>query len=215
MAQVNIVNVTSILPFTINGAVTTSNQDIIDVPADKLYKVNTILIANVDGTNAADDFIDYARGPDFNVTKSMYRMAKLAALDKDDPKAQKFLENYGWLLNEFWSTHPNGKYKYENVGLSENLTLTGDIFKGIFSDAFNWAAVFLTAGTTLPEKIAIQQGVNLTNRQLIKNMAARSYNVTLGKAAPTLNKIPKIPINPKKIKDVLNENILNIKNQIK
>ena len=54
MAQVNIVNVTSILPFTINGAVTTSNQDIIDVPADKLYKVNTILIANVDGTNAAD-----------------------------------------------------------------------------------------------------------------------------------------------------------------
>ena len=54
MASVNIVNVTSILPFTINGAVTTSNQDIIDVPADKLYKVNTILIANIDGTNAAD-----------------------------------------------------------------------------------------------------------------------------------------------------------------
>ena len=157
-----------------------------------------------DGTNAADDFIDYARGPDFNVTKSMYRMAKLAALDKDDPKAQKFLENYGWLLNEFWSTHPNGKYKYENVGLSENLTLTGDIFKGIFSDAFNWAAVFLTAGTTLPEKIAIQQGVNLTNRQLIKNMAARSYNVTLGKAAPTLNKIPKIPINPKSYTSTMN-----------
>lgn len=54
MATVNIVNVTSILPFTINGAVTTSNQDIIDVPADKLYKVNTILISNIDGTNAAN-----------------------------------------------------------------------------------------------------------------------------------------------------------------
>ena len=54
MATVNIVNVTSILPFTINGAVTTSPADIIDVPSDKLYKVNTILIANVDGTNAAD-----------------------------------------------------------------------------------------------------------------------------------------------------------------
>jgi len=54
MATVNIVNVTSILPFTINGVVTTSPADIIDVPADKLYKVNTILIANVDGTNAAD-----------------------------------------------------------------------------------------------------------------------------------------------------------------
>ena len=53
MASVNIVNVTSILPFTINGAVTTSATDIIDVPADKLYKVNTIIIANIDGTNSA------------------------------------------------------------------------------------------------------------------------------------------------------------------
>ena len=32
MAQVNIVNVTSILPFTINGSVTTSLVDVIDVP---------------------------------------------------------------------------------------------------------------------------------------------------------------------------------------
>ena len=54
MATPNIVNVTSITPFTINGAVTTSNQDIIDVAADKVYKLNTILIANIDGTNAAN-----------------------------------------------------------------------------------------------------------------------------------------------------------------
>ena len=54
MATVNIVNVTSITPFTINGSATTSATDIIDVPADKLYKINTILIANIDGTNAAD-----------------------------------------------------------------------------------------------------------------------------------------------------------------
>jgi len=54
MATPNIVNVTSITPFTINGVVTTSLVDIIDVPADKVYKINTILIANVDGTNAAD-----------------------------------------------------------------------------------------------------------------------------------------------------------------
>tara|TARA_R110001592_G_C12632915_1_gene699374 strand:- start:155 stop:520 length:366 start_codon:yes stop_codon:yes gene_type:complete len=53
MATVNIVNVTSILPFTLNGAVTTSAVNIIDVPADKLQKVNTIIIANIDGTNAA------------------------------------------------------------------------------------------------------------------------------------------------------------------
>jgi len=54
MATPNIVNVTSITPFTINGAVTTSEVNVIDVPADKAYKINTILIANVDGTNAAD-----------------------------------------------------------------------------------------------------------------------------------------------------------------
>ncbi len=54
MATPNIVNVTSITPFTINGAVTTSAVNVIDVPADKLYKINTILIANIDGSSAAD-----------------------------------------------------------------------------------------------------------------------------------------------------------------
>ena len=54
MAAVNIVNVTSINGFTINGVVTTSAVNVIDVPADVLYKVNTIIIANIDGTSAAD-----------------------------------------------------------------------------------------------------------------------------------------------------------------
>ena len=49
MAAVNLVNVTSINGFNICGAVTTSATDIIDVPADKLYKINTIIISNVDG----------------------------------------------------------------------------------------------------------------------------------------------------------------------
>jgi hypothetical protein len=40
-------------------AVTTSATDVIDVPADKLYKINTILIANIDGTNAADISVEY------------------------------------------------------------------------------------------------------------------------------------------------------------
>lgn len=54
MATPNLVNVSSVTPFTIAGAVTTSATDVIDVPADKAYKINTIIIANVDGTNAAD-----------------------------------------------------------------------------------------------------------------------------------------------------------------
>jgi hypothetical protein len=54
MATPNLVNVTSVTPFLINGSVTTSNVDVIDVPADKVYKINTIVIANIDGTNSAD-----------------------------------------------------------------------------------------------------------------------------------------------------------------
>tara|TARA_R110000822_G_scaffold103652_3_gene230298 strand:+ start:360 stop:719 length:360 start_codon:yes stop_codon:yes gene_type:complete len=61
MAAVNIVNVTSINGFNVCGAVTTSATDVIDVPADVIYKINTILIANVDGTNAANITIDMSR----------------------------------------------------------------------------------------------------------------------------------------------------------
>ena len=49
MATPNLVNVSSVLPFTIAGAVTTSPTDVIDVAADKVQKVNTIIISNVDG----------------------------------------------------------------------------------------------------------------------------------------------------------------------
>lgn len=54
MATPNLVNVSSVTPFCIAGAVTTSATDVIDVPADKVYKVNSVIIANVDGTSAAD-----------------------------------------------------------------------------------------------------------------------------------------------------------------
>lgn len=79
MATVNIVNVTSITPFTINGAVTTSAVNIIDVPADKLYKVNTILIANVDGTNAADITVEVST----DNASSYYHIAKTISVPAD------------------------------------------------------------------------------------------------------------------------------------
>ena len=61
MATPNLVNITSINGFNICGAVTTSATDIIDVPADKIYKLNTILIANVDGSSAADITVSISR----------------------------------------------------------------------------------------------------------------------------------------------------------
>ena len=53
MATPNIVSVATINGFTINGAVTTSNVDVIDVTAEYVFKINNIIIANIDGTNAA------------------------------------------------------------------------------------------------------------------------------------------------------------------
>jgi hypothetical protein len=79
MASVNIVNVTSILPFTVNGSATTSATDIIDVPADKLYKVNTILIANIDGTNAADITL----GVSTNNGSNFYNIASTISVPAD------------------------------------------------------------------------------------------------------------------------------------
>ena len=54
MTVINLINVSTITPVTVAGAVTTSRAAIIDVAADKVAKVNTLLIANIDGTNAAD-----------------------------------------------------------------------------------------------------------------------------------------------------------------
>ena len=53
MTIANLANVATINGFCVNGAVTTSNQDIVDVAAEYVYKINSIIIANIDGSNAA------------------------------------------------------------------------------------------------------------------------------------------------------------------
>ena len=58
MATPNIVNVATINAKNATGAVTTSRASAVDVSADKVAKINTILIANIDGTNAANITIE-------------------------------------------------------------------------------------------------------------------------------------------------------------
>ena len=58
MATPNIVNVATINAKNATGAVTTSRASAVDVSADKVAKINTILVANVDGANAADITIE-------------------------------------------------------------------------------------------------------------------------------------------------------------
>lgn len=55
MAAPNIVNVTSIYGKTMGAALgTTTTTDILSCAANKVLKINSIIVANVDGTNAAD-----------------------------------------------------------------------------------------------------------------------------------------------------------------
>ena len=54
MANPNLVAVTSIYGKSIQGALTTTvTTDLLTCAADELLKINTIIIANIDGTNAA------------------------------------------------------------------------------------------------------------------------------------------------------------------
>ena len=54
MATPNLINVDTITPKVQIQAVTTSRADIIDVAAEYCAKVNSLIIANIDGSNAAD-----------------------------------------------------------------------------------------------------------------------------------------------------------------
>ena len=59
MATPNIVNVATINAKNSTANLTDTNRTTaIDVAADKVAKVNTILVANIDGTNAADITIE-------------------------------------------------------------------------------------------------------------------------------------------------------------
>ena len=54
MAAPNIVNVTSIYGRTVGFNLTTSLNAIVTCASNKVYKVNSVIVANYDGTNSAD-----------------------------------------------------------------------------------------------------------------------------------------------------------------
>jgi|TARA_B100001059_G_C17815317_1_gene574858 hypothetical protein len=65
MAAPNIVNVATITAKTVGAALTTTlTTDILANAASsgKVFKINTILVSNVDGTNSADVTVDYYNG---------------------------------------------------------------------------------------------------------------------------------------------------------
>ena len=59
MATPNIVNVATINAKNATANLANTNRtEAVDVPADKVAKINTILVANIDGSNAADITIE-------------------------------------------------------------------------------------------------------------------------------------------------------------
>jgi len=90
MANPNILNATSIYGKTLGANLTTTtNTDILICPANKLIKVNTIMISNIDGTNNVDVTVYVADGGSFrwNLASTITVAAKstLALIGKDNP----------------------------------------------------------------------------------------------------------------------------------
>ena len=54
MATPNIINVATITPKIVVGAITTSRAVVVQTSAEHVAKINTVMIANIDGSNAAD-----------------------------------------------------------------------------------------------------------------------------------------------------------------
>lgn len=96
MAAPNIVNVSAIYGKTVGGALTTSSADILTNSAGsgKVFKINSVYVANVDGTNNADVTVTWY---DASATTT-YNLAKTVTVPADatlvvvDKEAQLYLE---------------------------------------------------------------------------------------------------------------------------
>jgi len=79
MAAPNVVNVTSIYGKTVGANLTTSTADILTCPSDKLLKLNSIIVANIDGTNPANVSAVWYNADD----TGQYHLAKTVSVPAD------------------------------------------------------------------------------------------------------------------------------------
>ena len=91
MAAPNLVNVTSIYGKTMGAALGTSaDTDILTCPSNKVLKINSIIVSNVDGTNSADgtvNFYDNSAAARYAIcnTVAVPADSTLIVLGKDSP----------------------------------------------------------------------------------------------------------------------------------
>ena len=90
MAAPNVVNVSSIYGKTTGLALTSSSQDVLTCAADKLIKVNSIIVANVDGTNNDEVTVKWYNADNTTAFNLAYTVlvpadSTLVVLGKDAP----------------------------------------------------------------------------------------------------------------------------------
>jgi hypothetical protein len=92
MANPNIVNVVSILGKTDTFALTTANANLVTATANTVFKINSILVTNIDGTNAADVTVAYNDGSNTRPIASTIAVPADATLSVIDKTNSFYLE---------------------------------------------------------------------------------------------------------------------------
>jgi len=107
MANPNIVNVATINGKTDTFALTTTETSLVTATANTVFKINSIMIANIDGTNAADVTIKYNDGSTDRAIASTISVpadATLSLIDKNNGFYQiKEITSYGKWRN-YWTS---------------------------------------------------------------------------------------------------------------
>ena len=119
MAAPNIVNVTSIYGKVATLAVTTGATAIVSnsIGSNRVFKINSLIIANVNGTAAADITVDHYRGTTATrlaLTVSVPNDATLVVLSKD---TSIYLEEGDAIrLTASINSYLEGVCSYEEIG---------------------------------------------------------------------------------------------------
>jgi hypothetical protein len=92
MANPNIVNVSSILGKTDVFALTTTETNLVTASANTVFKINSILVSNIDGSNPADVTIKYNDGSNDRTIVSTVSVPADASLNVIDKNSSFYLE---------------------------------------------------------------------------------------------------------------------------
>jgi hypothetical protein len=92
MANPNIVNVATINGKTDVFALTTTETSLVTAAADTVYKINSIIVSNIDGTNAADVTIKYNDGSADRAIASTISVPADSSLNVIDKNSSFYLE---------------------------------------------------------------------------------------------------------------------------